>query len=641
MKSRTNLGAHSYYEEASTGIQNPLGELPFNGYRFRVPLLSLSQAQKIDVFIGKSKSARHEALSSATSLQVFDGNARTYNIHLKKEEGADSKETARSSKQQKVTCEDLDVTSDDVTPTPLRLLGGRCPLHDRALAEQMQSDVWPFHNRPMCCVELNTRKCNTSIGKVFVCNFIEESEETGVLVQCKYALCQRHYRGELSSLILAPLIGMYRTVVARGVTWFLVTILLLLANAFYTPFVKTALMILACDPFYQCYFTHCWKAGDRDFTLAVLMCVLMVGLYGLGFPLMMVSLLRRRITMLRTVFFAEEYEDRFTLPNGKVDMDQWRRYVLTDPTALGKMYTSFEMEWLYVPPIMLFWKAALLAPAVILEKGSFNRMLGVAVVQVSFGIFLFLTDASISPLVDLMYKLGVAHQTLILGMMAIDQNQHYTGGARLEKGAILVTLIYLALGGLCTLHTTVLPILMGVWEEKKITELLEKLGMQYTESTNLYVVPADEPIFTHPTKKRVAVETTCDGKAAEGDETGLEEVASDEEEEEDGNSGVLFVSQADEERLMREKREAELKAKQEAEHQRSSNVVVADALEIDDFQSMILRKISFSGVQSKCRSTVYDGLKFSDTINRAETVGDLSVSQSGGQPKEDEPSTRN
>ncbi len=68
-------------------------------------------------------------------------------------------------------------------------------------------------------------------------------------------------------------------------------------------------------------------------------------------------------------------------PGEAPTMAGWRCSVLTDPTALGKLYLSFELYWIYVPPMLLFWKVAMLVPAVFIERNTFEQTVGISVVQ--------------------------------------------------------------------------------------------------------------------------------------------------------------------------------------------------------------------------------------------------------------------
>ena len=285
-----------YMSEVTSDFDSLLGEVPDNGLLFTVPLLPLHQAQKIDDFVSGNQ---RRALATARAIMICDNHQR--NITLQKPPGA----------RDNCPIAYLYVRCPDAETTPLRELGHCCALHaSRVLGPQVQTNVWPYKYRPSCCVETHGHRCGESVGKMYVCGEREEKEDNE-LVQCKYAVCEKHFRAPLSVKLLTPLIGMYRAAMDRGVLWFVVTVFLVLANACYTPFMKTALMILACDPTYQCQFQHCWEGPDRLFILAAYLCLVIVTFYGVGFPLSMAVLLRRRRQMLNEIFFSDVYKGRF------------------------------------------------------------------------------------------------------------------------------------------------------------------------------------------------------------------------------------------------------------------------------------------------------------------------------------------
>ena len=495
-------GAHRYHHVDPDARHDFFGEDPDTGIEFAVPILPLSEAQRIDTFLGRISVPHHQDLSAHQTLLVKDHLHREYRLQ----------KNPKKNMRNRRLCENIIVRSAAVATTSLREVGHCCPQHEgRELATQMQSDVWPFESRPSCCVEINGRRCGTSVGPMFVCGFTEEEVDgVGKRTRCSYALCKRHYSANILAQLLAPVRGMYRAAMSRGSFWVIVSIALAIANIGYTPFMKTALLIVGCDPYYQCDFLNCWKAPDRLFVLAAYLCTVMIVGYGIGFPFAMFALLHRRHAMLELIFFSEEYGDRFknssssssgegatpsSSSSNEVKMLEWRRFVVTDPTALGKLYQSYEMQWIYIAPVMLFWKAATLAPVVFLERDSFNQLLGIVTVQLLFGIFLFATEPSISPTVDLMFKMGSAHQMILLGTLALNRYQRYRGGATLDNVAIAVTLTYLLLCLLCMGLSTIVPIFAGMLSKARAKQLLQRMGMQYSETTAMYVTPIKEPVF--------------------------------------------------------------------------------------------------------------------------------------------------
>ena len=504
-----------YMSEVTADFESMLGEVPDNGLHFTVPLLPLHQSKKIQDFVSGD---RRQAIASVRAISVHDNNHT--NFTLQKPPGA----------RDDCPVSYLYVRSNSVLTTSLRRLGHCCALHaNRVLGPQLQTTVWPYKYRPSCCVETHGRRCSQAVGKMYVCGEIHE--KNGETAQCKYAVCEKHFRPPLIVNLLTPLVGLYRSAMQRGFLWFIVTVFLLLANACYTPFMKTALMILACDPTYQCQFQHCWEAPDRLFILAAYLCLVIVTFYGVGFPLSMAILLHRRKRMLHEVFFSDVYSGRFedTSEPGQVDILEWLRFVITDPTALGKLYLSFELNWIYVPPILLFWKAAILAPAVFIERNTFPQLAGVAAVQFLFGVFLFVTEPSISPVVDLMYKLGSAHQMLLLGVLSLNTRQLYEGSTDLGPLTVAITATYLLICIAIFAGVTLVPVFKGMLEVRRVVRHFDSLGMYYSQAIGMYVVPRSQPLFSE------SASTQCENHPA----LGLDQTV---------NSFVLGAAQTDSQR---------------------------------------------------------------------------------------------
>jgi hypothetical protein len=344
---------------------------------------------------------------------------------------------------------------------------------------------------------MNKNPCCVSVGPIYRCGFIHVNKE-GKKSLCPYALCPKHFRTSVLGTILADLLlPTTQGVQEQGSAWLLSSVFLFFANVFYTPFLKTALMILACNPYFQCLFPTCWGANmDQTFVLAVYLSIAVVLFFGVGFPLSITLLLQRRSTMLREIFFAPEYESRFgDAETREVDEHEWARFVNVDNTALGTLYKSFEFKWLYVPPIILAWKVILLSPPVFLENGSLGQAIGVAVVEFSFGLFMFITAPSTNALVDWMYKLGCVHQMLFLGLHNVHVYLTYHHRGDLEGYMIATTIVYLVVTLLVVVHAKLEPTIKALLEVRTLSNILTKLGMQYTEKTGIFVTPSAEIEF--------------------------------------------------------------------------------------------------------------------------------------------------
>jgi hypothetical protein len=211
--------------------------------------------------------------------------------------------------------------------------GGYCRHHpNRLLSAQLQTAIWPFRDPPTCCIVSNGAPCGTSTGLIFSCGAIHVND-AGELAVCDFALCRRHCRFSPKELILSQFVALTRLVRQRGFRWAFAALLLILANAAYLPFIRTALMILACHPFYQCTF-KCWENADQLFVVAAFLCLFVLVVFGVGLPALQSWLLRRRRDQFEVVFFSEEYQGAFLAKTSDI-MKQ------LDPLTARKVFVAF------------------------------------------------------------------------------------------------------------------------------------------------------------------------------------------------------------------------------------------------------------------------------------------------------------
>ena len=489
---QANKPFHEYTDDVIEGIDDPFDDFDKSDYDFQVPILSLKESQRVDQFLGRTSATHGEKLQDQETMSFRDSEGNVYKITKKELETDEEIKKNKGSKQ----CLAVESQTADTTPT-FHDVGCRCVHHvDQRLRLQVQTNVWPFLNRPACCVVMNGRKCGTSTGPIYRCGY-HDVNKNGRPALCPYALCAKHYRASPVDAILADMVYPFiQSVSEYGSGWLFSTIFLFLANTFYTPFLKTALMIFACNPYYQCIFDTCWGSTmDQKFILAVYLALCVIVFFGIGFPATLAFLLRRRTNMLNEIFFAEEYGSRFGDPTRKIlDPDEWQRFVTTDPTALGTLYKSFEHQWLYVPPLILAWKVILLIPPVFIENGSLGQAIGVAVVEFSFAVFMFITSPSVNAIVDWMYKLGAIHQMVFLGLQNINVYLGYHRQPDVNRYLVATTLIYLIITAVFIVYSKIAPNVKAALETSNITDLLERLGMQYTEATGIFLVPRNEDL---------------------------------------------------------------------------------------------------------------------------------------------------
>jgi hypothetical protein len=259
----------------------------------------------------------------------------------------------------------------------------------------------------------------------------------------------------------------------------------------YTPFLKTALMILACHPYFQCLFPVCW-VSERGFVLGSFLSLFLVIFFGVGFPLALLLVLYRRSLLIGHAFFSPEYGGQYGTDSSSALLVEWLRFSSTDPTALGELYKAFELRWLFIPPMILAWKVVLLVPCVFVEQGTFQQAAGVAAVEFAFALFLFVTEPAIPPMVDFMYKIGATHQMVFLGLRAVDTHLRYHAAGSLATGLVALTFSYLAVCIGSMIWAKIAPGIQAARNTKRVDAFLERAGKHNGCSTPLYVFLHEE-----------------------------------------------------------------------------------------------------------------------------------------------------
>lgn len=380
----------------------------------------------------------------------------------------------------------------------VKVVGIHCWRHtSRLLSSQTQTDIWPFTCPPTCQMSIGGKKCGQHSGEMYTCGKQYE-DQFGVKRVCNFALCTQHCRMSIFQTLASKVWGIVSRITESGFGWLLCVILVTLANIAYTPFLKTSFMILACHPYYQCEFKYCWRNPDQRYVLAVYLSIVVVVFFGVGLPLSQFLMLMYRKTIMEPFFRAKEYAGRY-LSNKKsifqkrsrVADDEWERFVSTDPTALASMYDAGYYHWLYLAPLLTLWKAIALIPAVFSEPGGFPQRIGIALVELFMGVFLFSTKGQMDMIVNISFRLGSIHQLIILGLdnlqiVASHKNQDKSVYEQMMV-ATTATYVLICLGIL--LSTVLLPVLQNSIDKHAVKKFLTKQGCVFTQGTGLYLDP--------------------------------------------------------------------------------------------------------------------------------------------------------
>eukprot|EP00658_Telonema_sp_P-2_P043685 TRINITY_DN3158_c0_g4_i10.p1 TRINITY_DN3158_c0_g4~~TRINITY_DN3158_c0_g4_i10.p1 ORF type:complete len:651 (-),score=172.97 TRINITY_DN3158_c0_g4_i10:521-2473(-) len=330
------------------------------------------------------------------------------------------------------------------------------------------------------------------------------TNDDGEEVLCTFGLCQAHCRMSLKDNVVAAVYGMKRRVMTNGLSWLITIGIVFAVNTIYTPFLKTALMILACHPYYQCEFEHCWTFMTQKFALAAFLSASVVLVLGVGFPVLLLAQLYRRRSVLNLAFFGVEYKDRYVTPDTRgpnfssnnwftkrkhLMTSEWSRFGASDNSALAQQYSDSAYRWLLMPAIALVFKVVVLIPAVFLEPRSWEQRLGSATVEVLIAAFYFSTNTQLSPILLMTLRAASVHQLLVLGLQNVDLVTQFDSSITISMGLIGVTLSYVAFSIIVFLATVAFPIFATRTDKSTIQKFLNKRGFDYSSGISLYLEP--------------------------------------------------------------------------------------------------------------------------------------------------------
>eukprot|EP00743_Colponemidia_sp_Colp-15_P007606 GILK01008229.1.p1 GENE.GILK01008229.1~~GILK01008229.1.p1 ORF type:complete len:544 (+),score=22.36 GILK01008229.1:38-1633(+) len=371
----------------------------------------------------------------------------------------------------------------------LRAVGVRCPVHpDVLLTAQEQTEIWPYYNRPSCRLAIGGQVCGDDRKTIFSCGHQFEDSE-GVRRVCTYALCSTHFRPTKLELLQGAVFGALRSLENNGILWLLCVVCVLTVGAAYTPFMKTALMIVGCHPYYQCEFEECWRVIDQKFALAAFLSITTIVLLGVGYPLVLFLILRRRKATMENVFLDAEYEGRYLNPStGKLLPGEWRRFVTTDTSALAAQYRQLDASWLYFPSIAIVMKILPLLPAIFIEPRTFDQRAGCAAIQIAISLFLFAARPCQSLAVTVSIRVAEVHQLLLLGLQNMDLVVRNDDNGSLAVPMVAITIAYLIFSVSMVVATALYPFIANELRKKTLQRILEGHGLVYSARITLYTL---------------------------------------------------------------------------------------------------------------------------------------------------------
>jgi len=425
---------------------------------------------------------------------------------------------------------------------PLLHVGCKCPHHtDRWLGFVLQSNVSPKLHQ--CFVVQSGKRCETVMGKMYTCGY---RYRDGTV--CPYALCADHAKMTLGEFMVIMGVTGYRTLQEMGMHGIVAFAVVSLVNVFYFPVINVAMQFLTCDARFQCAFPTCWEQPNSRFYLALVVVLIALISIGIGTPLTLFTVLWTRRRILYKFFYHREYH-RFYLatdddtieygeallrqqeeddeidddeedavfrvvkhfaPNttaslaratmttvatsvprlSQVSFDEWERYLAVDVSNLFPLYYMLEFEWMFLPPIILLHKAAILAPNVLMEDESLPQFVVTAAVETVFGIFVFWTQPYLNPWVDTIYRAGSVHNIGLLGLISLTRAFAASGDSeRLDVVMITWTAVYLGFVVCLLVATVLVPVIGIVAQQVNVGRQMERVGMRTIDLSSLFLNP--------------------------------------------------------------------------------------------------------------------------------------------------------
>ena len=220
---------------------------------------------------------------------------------------SDEKEDGAKDEEPLTATDLLDPSQPPIAVAPV---SAYCPHHpDRILAPCEQTDVSPFDNRSTCCIAVvgASAPCGRTTGLMYRCGVHyaakEGEEREGREMVCVFALCAAHARPTGPQQAKAIAVGTFRTLRNNGAMWLLCTASETAMGLCYVPFLKTALMIVSCHPYYQCEFGACWGPyAEQQFIVAALLSIVVIVFFGGGYPIAMFAVIRHRCALVAAAF---------------------------------------------------------------------------------------------------------------------------------------------------------------------------------------------------------------------------------------------------------------------------------------------------------------------------------------------------
>ena len=265
---------------------------------------------------------------------------------------------------------------------------------------------------------------------------------------CCYTLCSQcfnHSSGRRGRRAFFEAAAEKATYMLQHGTLFDLLLFLALQSIMF-PVTQNSLMIIACHPSFQCDFPTCYHNPSASFVVAVVLAVLLLGVFRFG---------------VAGVWFRELWNRKELIAPIVGDSGfMWEWFLAADTTVMSSMYRRYEFAFMTTEPILqLVVQLSLSAVSALTPVDSLAQLASVIAVQGAYGAYFGLSNPYIDPWMDLLTNVGIVQQLLQLCWMSVfrmmlldDPNTTTMNGVMLATAGGYVGFVFVA-----TYYTVIAP----------------------------------------------------------------------------------------------------------------------------------------------------------------------------------------
>jgi hypothetical protein len=189
------------------------------------------------------------------------------------------------------------------------------------------------------------------------------------------------------------------------------------------------------------------------------------------------------------------------LQNGLVSLAEYRRFIMSDDSAMILLYAQIKFESMHLVPALSCGRFLLLIPPLVLEPNSIEQIAAIATGEIFFSVFLAAYAPYHSMWMVIVVLLGNIHQFILVGLKAYVTAVSHERDANAEVGPVMVatTLSFLAVTLAIFLIMMAGDALVEAFVEWRLGRLMTRLGVSRPKSAPLFIAPVKQPIVLEPT----------------------------------------------------------------------------------------------------------------------------------------------